>query len=107
MDKKDIVKRIVEALKAQYRPIRIILFGSQASGTANEESDIDLLIIKNTQKPFFKRLAEVRRLVSDQRQGYPFDPIVLTPQELQGRLSKGDQFLQNILTKGQPLYEQK
>ncbi len=40
--------------------------------------------------PFYKRLAEVRRLVSSIRRGVPFDPIVVTPEELTRRLAEGD-----------------
>ena len=34
-----------ERLIAQFRPNRVILFGSQARGTADEHSDVDLLVV--------------------------------------------------------------
>jgi predicted nucleotidyltransferase len=43
------LRKLVEALAA-YRPIRIYLFGSWASGEPDELSDIDLVIIKRTTK---------------------------------------------------------
>ncbi len=104
--RKKVVQKMVEALKDHYHPERIILFGSVATGSPRTDSDIDLLIIKKTKKSFFQRLAEVRQVVSEQRRGYPFDPIVLTPFELQKRLRMGDQFFKNVLLKGQVLYEQ-
>lgn len=102
-----VVRRIVKTLQEQYQPEKIILFGSYASGKARPDSDIDLLIIKSTHKPFFDRLLEVRGIVSDSRRGFPFDPIVLTPTELKKRLSRGDQFFEEILTAGHVLYARK
>lgn len=99
-----VIQRVAEVLKTHYRPERIILFGSYASGTPRQDSDIDLLIVKATTKPFFQRLAEVRRLVAEARRGYPFDPVVLTPDELQRRLAVGDQFLEDVVRHGTVLY---
>lgn len=103
----NIIQSIVNTLKESYFPERIILFGSYAEGTSHQDSDIDLLIVKKTNQPFFQRLAEVRRLVSQQRRGYAFDPIVVTSKELQKRLARGDQFFRRIVTTGRVLYDHK
>ena len=47
---KRILSEVVEKLKSEYKPLRIILFGSYAFGNPTEDSDIDLLILKNTNK---------------------------------------------------------
>ena len=73
-------------------------------GGVHRDSDIDLLIVKQTAKPFFQRLRDVRRLVSKQRRGYPFDPVVVTRKELQRRLARGDQFFHHIVTRGRLLH---
>ena len=99
-----VVRRIAKTLAMHYHPERVILFGSRAEGTARRESDIDLLIIKATSQPFYRRLAEVRRLVAEVRRGYAFEPLVLTPTEIRKRLAIGDQFLQQIIDRGQVLY---
>ena len=99
-----VIRRITEILKRRYRPEQMILFGSYAAGTTHKDSDIDLLVVKTTTKPFFRRLVEVRRLVAEARRGYPFDPVVLTPVELKHRLAIGDQFLRDILQHGRVLY---
>lgn len=36
---------IIDRLVRQFRPLRIILFGSQARGDAHPDSDIDLLVV--------------------------------------------------------------
>ena len=99
-----VVRRITKMLATRYHPERVILFGSRAEGTAHRDSDIDLLIIKATARPFYRRLAEVRRLVAEARRGYAFEPLVLTPTEIRKRLAIGDQFLQQIIDRGQVLY---
>ena len=99
-----VARRIAKTLVMSYRPERVILFGSRSEGTARHDSDIDLLIIKKTAQPFYQRLADVRRLVSEERRGYAFEPIVLTPTEVRKRLAMGDQFLQQIIDRGHVLY---
>ena len=99
-----IIQDISRVLERDYAPERIVLFGSYASGKQRAESDIDLLIIKRTTQSFYRRLATVRKIVSPARAGMPFDPIVVTPQELTARLKIGDQFLGNILRSGKTLY---
>ena len=106
-DRQAVIEHIVEAIKEGYSPQRVILFGSCVSGKTHQDSDIDLLIVKDTDRPFFQRLAEVRRLVSNARKGYPFEPIVITQKELQQRLENGDQFLGQIVAEGRILYAQK
>ena len=99
-----VVNRVVTRLRQTYHPTQVILFGSYASGHPTRDSDIDLLIIKETGKSFYERLFEVRKLVSPVVRGHPFDPIVMTPSELERRLARGDQFLKQIVTRGKQVY---
>ncbi|MDI6794640.1 MAG: nucleotidyltransferase domain-containing protein, partial [bacterium] len=87
------IKKIAGRLKKDYNAEQVILFGSYARGEESEDSDIDLLITAPTRKRFFQRMAEVRCLIRDLRNGIPFAPIVLTHEELAKRLEIGDQFL--------------
>ena len=54
----DNLSRILDALKTHYAPEHVIVFGSLASGHVTETSDLDLLIVKNTDKRFFDRIRE-------------------------------------------------
>ncbi len=101
---KQVILRLVEKIKEKYAPERIILFGSYAYGTPNKDSDIDLLIIKETKERPIDRRVAVRKIVSDPNRRIPFEPIVLTPEELKKRVEIGDQFIKEILTKGEVLY---
>lgn len=97
---KKIARQVVEA----YQPEKIILFGSYAYGEPHKDSDIDLLIIKKTSRPFIDRLVQVRKILTDPNRSVPLETIVLTPKELNARLKIGDQFIQEIVTRGEVLY---
>lgn len=101
---KQVIERMVDKLAREYRPERVVLFGSYAYGTPDEESDIDLLIIKNTPEAFIDRWATVRRILSDPKRRTPLETLILTPEEVSQRLEIGDQFIMEILEKGKVLY---
>ena len=101
---KNTVKIIVDSLVENFSPQKVILFGSGVPGSGNTQSDIDLLIVKDTDESFFNRLADARRAVAGTHNGIPLDLLVLTPEELKERLDKGDQFFKDITEKGQLLY---
>lgn len=71
----EIGRRIVR----NFKPEKIILFGSYANGTPTEESDLDLLIIKDSDFPSRLQNRKVRKILSDLR--VPVDVIVRTPEE--------------------------
>lgn len=98
-----LLREIVEKIKAEYQPEKIVLYGSYAYGRPDEESDIDLLIVKETEASPFDRRVAVRRIV-DLRVPIAFAPIVVTPQELSDRLEMGDSFFEEIVQKGKILY---
>jgi len=97
---RDIIQSILEKLLASYAPQKVILFGSYAYGTPRPDSDIDLLIIKKTSEHFIHRGVTVRRILSDPERSVPLETLVLTPQEVSRRLAIGDQFLAEIIEKG-------
>ena len=99
-----VIDKITKRLIRDYHPKSIILFGSYAYGEPDKDSDIDILVISKTPFSFYKRLAEIRRLISDLRKGYPLEPIVLTPDEVKKRLRAGDQFIEGIMKEGKVLY---
>jgi predicted nucleotidyltransferase len=94
----------VEKLVANYAPEKVILFGSYAYGDPRPDSDIDLLIIKETSERFIDRWVTVRRILSDPKRRFPLETLVLTPQEVSQRQAAGDQFVEEILRRGEVLY---
>jgi predicted nucleotidyltransferase len=104
---KKLILEMVEKIVASYRPLKIILFGSYAYGKPDRDSDIDLFIIKETDERPIDRRVNVCQIVSDRTRRIPFEPIVITQKELKERISRGDQFIDEILTKGDVLYEKR
>lgn len=94
--------RVKEALVSKYHPEKIILFGSLAKGKVNESTDIDLLIVKDTQKPYNDRLRDVVS-ICDYNVGIDF--MIYNPEELK-ELSKTNSFVRNeIIKKGEVIYD--
>jgi predicted nucleotidyltransferase len=99
-----IIEEIVERIKKEYQPEKIVLFGSYAYGEPHEDSDIDLFIIKDTDKRRIDRFVEVKKLVYDPNRKISVSPIVYTNQELRERLKIKDFFVSEVLEKGKVLY---
>jgi len=74
-----VISNIVKRIAANVNPDRIYLFGSYATGQANEDSHIDLLVIKNTVEPRYRRSIEIQRLLIGTK--IPVDIIVYTREE--------------------------
>ena len=103
-DKGGVIRRVLQRLVAEYAPRRVILYGSYARGEPGPDSDIDLLIVKETSARFLDRWTSVQRILSGTHHAIPVDALVLTPEELEARLARGDLFLAEILEKGEVLY---
>jgi len=71
----------------------IIIFGSYARGDFNLWSDIDVIIIAETNKPITQRLQDI---------DYPpqLEIIYLTPQEFQKLLNKKEPYIIEAIQKG-------
>lgn len=99
------VEAVLQRLIDAYDPERVILFGSHATGAAERESDIDLLIVKETDRRPTDRRIEVERLLSDRR--IPLDILVYTPQELRDLYAAGSPFVEDVIETGRVLYMRK
>ena len=95
----EIAKKIVD----HFHPDQIILFGSYAYGEPKDNSDLDLLVIMDTDLRPTARSASVARIC---RPKYvAMDIVVRTPEEIQTRLRNFDPFLEGILKLGRTLYK--
>jgi predicted nucleotidyltransferase len=99
-----IIEEVVEKLRKDYQPEKIILYGSYAYGQPDEDSDIDLFIVKNTDKRWVDRFVEVKRIIYDQNRRISIQPMVYTPDEIQDRLAINDNFIEEIINRGEVLY---
>ncbi len=98
----EIIRELISRVSVQFKPLRIILFGSYATGNARPESDVDLLIIMNTTKRESIQALEIRQAIQPM---FAVDFIVITPENLKNRLQLGNSFLREITEKGIVMYE--
>ena len=106
MKKKPVDKKIqdvVDKIVQEFKPERVILFGSHAWGEPTEDSDVDLLVVGESDKPRRERQQELRSSVRPT--GVPLDLLVYTPHELTERIQKDrNLFLEDIVSNGTVLY---
>lgn len=104
IDKKAI-SSIVRRIALNVNPDKIFLFGSYATGKADEDSDIDLLVVKETTEPKHKRSIEIQRLLIGSK--LPVDILVYTNDEFEKEKSTNHSFLSSAIQGAQLVYERK
>lgn len=95
----DDANSILEQLR-KFKPQAVILFGSAARGETTEDSDLDFLVVMDTDKPFTDRIRDLRTSI---RTRTPLDLIVLTPREVR-EFPKRSTFFSQIIKEGKLLY---
>lgn len=95
------LRKLVQALRA-YEPERVYLFGSWARGEADETSDLDVVVIKQTEAPFLERIRRVLALLPPELG--PVDVLVYTPEEWQAMKARGNAFVETVEAEGRLLY---
>jgi predicted nucleotidyltransferase len=96
----EIVRRIV----ATVHPHKIVLFGSRARGETGPDSDIDLLVIADSDEPRYRR---PRRLYGALRDiMLPMDIVVYTPEEVEEWSLVRQAFVTTAVREGRALYEE-
>ena len=74
------VTGIVKAITDNFSPERIIIFGSYVSNQLSTDSDLDLVIIMDTELPYHKRATPIRLLFRPTP--CAMDIFVYTPEEV-------------------------
>jgi predicted nucleotidyltransferase len=82
----------------EFRPRKIILFGSYAAGSATPESDVDLAVVMPFRGSDTDKVVEIRGRVEAP---FPMDLIVWKPAEA----ARGDAFTRSVLGGGKVMYE--
>jgi predicted nucleotidyltransferase len=88
----------------KYKPKSIFLFGSFGDGKTKEWSDIDIIIIKKTDKRFFDRIKEVILLLKPK---VGVDILVYTPEEFDELSVQRTFFRKEVLKKAIKVYERR
>lgn len=72
---------VVDAIVKDLSPRMIVIFGSVAKGTANGESDLDMMVVMDTDKKHFERSSDVQMSLWKRKLILDADVIVVTPEE--------------------------
>ena len=99
----DKISEIINKIVLGYNPDKIILFGSYAAGNPNDDSDLDLFVIKESDLPRPQRTVQVRKMLYGSM--VPIDLIVYTPQEINDSKENKFSFVYKVLSTGKTLYE--
>ena len=92
------IKAYCRVVAREFRPRKIILFGSYANGSATPDSDVDLLVILPFPRLAANPAVEIRGRVEAP---FPLDLLVWEPD----RERQEDSFTRSILSEGKVLYE--
>lgn len=96
------IRHICRRIAEEFKPEKIILFGSYAYGKPTMESDVDLLVVMEFEGGHFFQAHKITQRLS---LALPLDLLVYTPQQLQYRLEIGDRFIREIVEQGKVMYE--
>ncbi len=97
-----LVDTVVGMIVESFSPKMIIIFGSVASHTAGPDSDIDLLVVMDTDRDPFLRSVPIdmclRKLTVDK------DILVVTPEEFEAQKDDEYSFVNEIVRTGYVAY---
>jgi len=101
----NLIREITKRIKKTVNPQKIILFGSFAYGEQNKNSDLDILVIMNSDLPRYKRSVPIYKSLAGIF--IPKDIIVYTPDEVDEWSDVPQAFITTAISKGKILYEKK
>ena len=99
------IMAIVQTIAVRFSPLKIVLFGSYATGTPTPDSDVDLLVVMESDRPRHKRAAPLKLLFRPVP--CAMDIVVYTPEEVRRWDGTVNHVLTEILRTGRVLYERK
>ena len=97
------IRNVTKTIKRLYHPEQVIVFGSHAYGNPGPASDLDLLVIMDTELKPYQQAARIEMgLGKIPGVRFPIDIVVRTPQELKRRIKLGDFFFKKVMEDGIP-----
>ena len=97
------INDVVTMIASRFNPDKIILFGSYANGTPNDDSDLDLLIVQDTELPMQKRGLDIRLSLIGTM--IPMDILIYTNAEFDVEKNKSFSFINSIIKNSKIVYE--
>ena len=96
------IRKVARQIVDKFHPQKVILFGSYAAGKPDEDSDVDLLVVMETEEPAIHAAARISAAIDHD---FPIDILVFKPSELQASLRRKGVFATEVISKGITLYE--
>lgn len=96
------IQTFARKIAKEFKPQKIILFGSYAYGKPTEDSDVDILVIMPFEGRGTKKTTEIWMAT---KPNFPVDLLVRTQEQINTRIELGDFFIREIVGQGKVLYE--
>jgi predicted nucleotidyltransferase len=99
----DLVQDIVQCIAETAQPGKLNLFGSRARGNARPDSDLDVLVIKQSDEPGYRRDTPLYLALAGLNA--PVDFMVYTPEEVREWRAVSQAFITTAVREGKVVYE--
>jgi predicted nucleotidyltransferase len=96
------IQKIVQQIVARFRPQKVILFGSYAHGKPTRDSDVDLLVVMDTEEQVIHAAARISAAIDHP---FPLDILVVKPSEWQASVARRGVFATDVMAQGVVLHE--
>lgn len=98
-----VIDVVVDRIVRLVAPIKVILFGSRARGDARPDSDFDLLVVRESDKPRHERSAPIYTALADLP--VEVEVMVYTPAEIEEWKQVPEAFVTTAIREGKVLHE--
>ena len=103
MIKLSVIRDLSRRIAREFKPQRIVLFGSYAHGQPTSDSDVDLLVILPFRGSALRKAVEILNRINPD---FPVDLLARRPDDTRRRHAEGDPLIREALDRGIVLYEQ-
>ncbi len=97
------IQIVVNRIAEEFKPEKIILFGSHAYGNPQPWSDVDLLVVMESELSAHDQRLKIAKFLRPRP--FKIDVLTRTPADLEKRTAMGDYFLREIVKKGKVVYQ--
>jgi uncharacterized protein len=98
------LRRIISIIK-KINPEKIYLFGSYATDSSDEQSDIDLLIIAPSHDRPLERRLKLRKMLAEYDRKVGLDLLIYTPDEFEMLSKETSSFISSAIKQGIKIYD--
>ena len=103
MSEQEVIDNLIMGITGISDVQKIVLFGSRARGDNRFDSDYDILVVKNTNEPKYKRASKYYRNLANLP--CEVEIVVYTPDEIREWANVSQAFITTALNEGKLLYE--